>query len=104
MDFSLGDDRRMMADSLSRYFADTLGWEARQAAAESEAGFSRDMWAGLAELGVLGMLFGEEAGGYGRSRLPLASHRKDVLLLPTNAELLGDYFGRFAQSDGPMAR
>ena len=67
MDFSLGDDRRMMADSLSRYFSDTLDWEARQAAAHSEDGFSRDMWSGLTELGVLGMLFSEEAGGYGGS-------------------------------------
>ena len=67
MDFSLGDDRRMMADSLSRYFSDTLDWEARQAAAHSEDGFSRQMWSGLTELGVLGMLFSEEAGGYGGS-------------------------------------
>jgi len=93
MDFSLGDDRRMMADSLSRYFADTLGWEARQAAAESEAGFSRDMWAGLAELGVLGLLFGEEAGGYGGSAFDAGAVFAEVGKALATGPFLGTLLG-----------
>lgn len=67
MDFSIGDDRQMLADTLTRYFADNFDWKAREAAIDSEAGFNREVWNGLAELGVLGALFGEEAGGFGGS-------------------------------------
>ena len=47
MDFSIGDERQMLADSLRR----TL-----------ERGVD---WAGLAELGVIGALFSEDEGGFG---------------------------------------
>lgn len=67
MDFSIGEDRQMLADTLSRYLADTFDWKAREAAIASEAGFSRELWSGLGELGVLGALFPEEAGGFGGS-------------------------------------
>lgn len=67
MDFSIGDDRQMLADTLTRYFADNFDWKAREAAIDSEAGFNREVWNGLAELGVLGALFGEDAGGFGGS-------------------------------------
>ena len=46
----------------------------------------------------------EQAGRDRGSRFPLALHRKSVLLLATDAELLGDPLGCFSQSDGPMAR
>ncbi|RST31126.1 pimeloyl-CoA dehydrogenase small subunit [Sphingomonas ginkgonis] len=67
MDFSLGDDRQMLSDTLRRFLADTAGWKEREAAAESPEGFSRSVWRGLAELGALGALFPEEQGGYGGS-------------------------------------
>lgn len=67
MDFSIGEDRQMLVDTLSRYLADKADWKAREAALESDAGFDKDMWAGMAELGILGALFGEEAGGFGGS-------------------------------------
>lgn len=67
MDFSIGEDRQMLVDSLSRYFADKADWKVREAAIASEAGFDRDVWNGMAELGVLGAMFGEDAGGFGGS-------------------------------------
>lgn len=67
MDFSIGDDRQMLSDTLRRYLADTFDWKAREAAIESEAGFSREMWNGLGELGIFGALYPEEAGGFGGS-------------------------------------
>lgn len=67
MDFSIGEDRQMLVDTLSRYLADRFPWDVRSKAIESEEGFSREVWAGLAELGVLGALFGEEVGGFGGS-------------------------------------
>nr|WP_137677645.1 acyl-CoA dehydrogenase family protein [Parerythrobacter lutipelagi] len=67
MDFSIGEDRQMLVDTLSRYLADKADWKAREAALESEAGYDKDMWQGMAELGILGALFGEEVGGFGGS-------------------------------------
>lgn len=65
MDFSIGEDRQMLVDSLSRYFADKADWKTREAAIASDEGFSREVWNGMAELGVIGALFGESAGGFG---------------------------------------
>ncbi|XUU61782.1 acyl-CoA dehydrogenase family protein [Erythrobacter sp. HA6-11] len=67
MDFSIGEDRQMLVDTLSRYLADKFPWDVREKALASDEGFDRDVWAGLAELGVLGALFGEEVGGFGGS-------------------------------------
>ena len=67
MDFSLGEDRQMLVDTLSRFLAGNFDWKAREAAIASDEGFSRELWNGLAELGVIGSWFGEDAGGYGGS-------------------------------------
>ena len=67
MDFSLGEDRQMLVDSVSRFLSDTLDWKAREAALESDEGFDRDTWNGMVELGVLGAWFAEDAGGFGGS-------------------------------------
>ena len=67
MDFSLGEDRQMLVDTLSRYLAGNFDWKAREAAIATGEGFSRELWTGLAELGVIGSWFSEDAGGYGGS-------------------------------------
>lgn len=72
MDFSIGEDRQMLVDSFSRYLADKAGWEAREAAIDGDAGFDPAMWRGAAELGVLGALFAEEAGGFGGAPFDIA--------------------------------
>lgn len=65
MDFSLSDDRRMLADTLDRFVADECGPFVRAEAAKSAPGYDPARWARFAELGVVGALFGEEAGGFG---------------------------------------
>ncbi|MEO1686999.1 MAG: acyl-CoA dehydrogenase family protein, partial [Pseudomonadota bacterium] len=65
MDFDHTDDRRMLSDSLSRFLGDKYPIDARHKAAESEAGYDADIWAQMAELGVIGALIPEEAGGFG---------------------------------------
>ncbi len=67
MDFSIGDDRQMLVDSFSRFLSDKADWDTREAAIASDTGFDADVWQGAAELGVLGAMFGEEAGGFGGS-------------------------------------
>jgi len=65
MNFEPTDDRRMLADTLDRFIADQYPLEHRNAIAYDETGFSRDLWARLAELGTVGALFPEADGGFG---------------------------------------
>ncbi|MEM9107061.1 MAG: acyl-CoA dehydrogenase family protein [Pseudomonadota bacterium] len=65
MDFNHTEDRTMLKDMVARFVADNYPLEKRHAAAETSEGFSRDMWAQFAELGLIGALFSEEDGGFG---------------------------------------
>ncbi len=65
MDFDLSDDQRLLADSVTRLMADRYGFEARKGFLKQPAGWSTDMWAQYAELGLLGVPFAEEHGGFG---------------------------------------
>ena len=65
MDFELNEDRRMLADTLSRFLTDNYGIDQRHGFVMSDDRFSREMWGRFAELGVVGALFPESAGGFG---------------------------------------
>lgn len=65
MDFDLSDDQRLLKDSVDRLVADKYGFETRKTYMAAPDGWSRAIWAQLAELGLLGLPFGEEYGGYG---------------------------------------
>ncbi|MGQ3049212.1 MAG: acyl-CoA dehydrogenase family protein [Niveispirillum sp.] len=73
MDFSLGDNQQMLANSMTRFLADRFTWKDREKAIDSSAGFSLSVWKGLAELGVIGSWFGERAGGYGGSAFDIGA-------------------------------
>jgi len=65
MDFHHSEERQMLADTLSRFVAQDYPLAGRLAAGASETGYDPAKWAALAELGVIGALFHEEAGGFG---------------------------------------
>ena len=65
MDFDLNEEQTLLKDSVSRLMADRYGFEARKAVMASERGWSREMWAQFAELGLLGLPFAEADGGFG---------------------------------------
>jgi pimeloyl-CoA dehydrogenase small subunit len=65
MDFDLSDDQRLLQESLRKLLKDKYGFENRKAYLKSETGWSREVWAAYAELGLLGMPFAEEDGGLG---------------------------------------
>ncbi|MBL7249359.1 acyl-CoA dehydrogenase family protein [Alloalcanivorax marinus] len=64
MDFKLSDEQRMLEETVGRLVRDTYTFDARNKILESEQGFSTDMWNQFAELGLLGVPFSEEAGGF----------------------------------------
>lgn len=65
MDFKLNDDRRMLAETLERFLRDNYPISKRHEFVASHGGWSREMWRQFAELGVIGALFSEDAGGFG---------------------------------------
>ena len=70
MNFDLSDEGRMLQDGLRRYLTGAYTPAARAEAAEH--GFSAEIWAGLAEMGVIGALFPEEEGGFGGTGFDIA--------------------------------
>ena len=65
MDFNFTEEQEMVRDGLSRLVREQYDWETRRSAVESDAGWRPEIWAQLAELGILGMPFTEEDGGFG---------------------------------------
>ena len=65
MDFDLTEEQRLLQDSLARLLADRYGFEQRKEYMKSPEGWSREMWSSYAELGLLGLPFSEEDGGFG---------------------------------------
>ncbi|WP_150293952.1 acyl-CoA dehydrogenase family protein [Sphingobium estronivorans] len=72
MDFQHSEDRQMLADSLGRYLQQQYPIDVRNGISASDAGWSRDKWNELAELGVIGALFDERVGGYGGTGFDIA--------------------------------
>lgn len=65
MDFNFTEEQDMVRDGLSRLVREQYDAEARREVIASEAGWRPEIWAQLAELGILGMPFSEEDGGFG---------------------------------------
>ena len=65
MDFNLSKEQEQLSDLVQRFVAKQYPFEKRKAILKSKDGFSREIWAGLAELGLLGLQVPEEHGGIG---------------------------------------
>lgn len=55
----------MVRDSLTRLVRETYDYETRNGVIASESGWRPEIWAQLAELGLFGMPFSEDDGGFG---------------------------------------
>jgi len=65
MNFDLTDEQRLLSESVTRFVADRYGFEERLKIMKEPEGWSRAVWGEMAELGLLGMPFSEEDGGFG---------------------------------------
>jgi len=80
MNFDLSEEQQLLADSLKRYLANEYTMDARSKIVDSPTGWSEKVWAAFAEMGLLGVPFAEEHGGFGGSAV-------DVMLV---MEALGE--------------
>lgn len=72
MNFELTEERQMLQDGLRRYLRDSYTPSIRAELKECDRGYSRDIWSGLAEMGVIGALFAEDDGGFAGSGFDIA--------------------------------
>jgi alkylation response protein AidB-like acyl-CoA dehydrogenase len=65
MDFDYSEEQRLLADTLKRFLATHYTLDARAKIVASAAGYSEEVWAALADMGLLGVPFDPEYGGFG---------------------------------------
>ncbi len=65
MDFEYSDEQRLFSETLRKFLNTGYGFDARAKIITSSAGFSEDVWAAMAEMGILGVPFDAEHGGFG---------------------------------------
>jgi alkylation response protein AidB-like acyl-CoA dehydrogenase len=65
MDFSHTEEQILLRDTVRDLLARSYDQEALNKVADTELGWSRAVWATLAEIGVLGLPFGEDVDGMG---------------------------------------
>jgi pimeloyl-CoA dehydrogenase small subunit len=63
MDFDLTEEQRLLKESLDRLIGDRYAFEQRKSYGQTPEGWSRELWAQYAELGLLGLPFAEQYGG-----------------------------------------
>jgi alkylation response protein AidB-like acyl-CoA dehydrogenase len=63
MDFGLSDEQRQLADILNGYLAGQLPVDTLRAVADTGTGFDDNLWQGLVEMGLPGLLIPEAYGG-----------------------------------------
>jgi pimeloyl-CoA dehydrogenase small subunit len=65
MDFEYSEEQRLLADTLRRFLASHYSFEARGKIIASPAGYSQEVWAAFADMGLLGLPFSTAFGGFG---------------------------------------
>lgn len=65
MDFELTEEQSLLRDTAREVLGRAYDVEKLRAVAETDRGWSEDVWSSLAEIGILGLPFTEEDGGAG---------------------------------------
>lgn len=65
MDFEYSDEQRLLSETLRKFLGAAYSFDARAKIVASASGHSDDVWAVLAEMGILGVPFEAEHGGFG---------------------------------------
>ena len=68
MNFDYSEEQQLLAHSIRQFLTKEYTFAARQAIIESDQGYSEQVWATFAEMGLLGLPFASEVGGFGALR------------------------------------
>jgi alkylation response protein AidB-like acyl-CoA dehydrogenase len=65
MNFDYNEEQQLLADSVRRFLAKDYDFESRKKIVASEEGWSRKVWATFTEMGLTGLPFAADQGGFG---------------------------------------
>ena len=65
MDFEYSDEQKLLSETLRKFLNTGYGFDSRAKILAGPAGYSEDVWAALAEMGILGVPFDADHGGVG---------------------------------------
>ena len=103
MNFDYNEEQQLLADSVRRFLAKDYGFEARKKIVASKEGWSGKIWTTMAEMGLTGLPFSTEHGGFGGGAVDLMGVMEaagDALLVePYLATLMGGRLIARAGSD-----
>ena len=105
MDFSVSEEQSMLSDVIAKFIDNDYDFETRQKIAESEKGFSEELWKSFAEMGWTAVPFGEDDGGLGGGpvelMLMMEQFGRGLLVEPflANIVLAGGILRRVANED-----
>jgi alkylation response protein AidB-like acyl-CoA dehydrogenase len=71
MNFDYNEEQQLFADSVRRFLAKDYDFEARRKIVASDPGWSPQVWATLAEMGLTGLPFSADYGGFGGGAVDL---------------------------------
>lgn len=71
MNFDYSEEQQLLANSVRQFIARDYTFEARKAILQSAAGYSEQVWATFAEMGLLGLPLASEYGGFGGNAVDL---------------------------------
>jgi alkylation response protein AidB-like acyl-CoA dehydrogenase len=89
MDFGLSEEQQLLQTTVGRFLADRCPTTRVREVIESDTGHDEELWAGLAELGVLSLPVPEDQGGLGAEFLDLALVAEELGYRATPGPFLG---------------
>lgn len=78
MNFDYTEEQKLLVQSLERSLAKSYDFETHRGQLESQTSHNPDMWASLAELGIMAMPLPEEAGGFGGNQVDVGLITKEL--------------------------
>jgi alkylation response protein AidB-like acyl-CoA dehydrogenase len=103
MNFDYNEEQQLLADSVRRFVQKDYDFEARKKIVHSPAGFSEAAWRTLAEMGLTGIPFSADYGGFGGGAVDLMSvmeaFGEGLVVEPYLATLMGAHCVARAGSD-----
>jgi alkylation response protein AidB-like acyl-CoA dehydrogenase len=71
VNFDYSEEQQLLANSVQQFISKNYTFEARKGIIESPSGYSEQVWSTFAEMGLLGLPFPNEHGGFGGNAVDL---------------------------------